>query len=109
MAYIKLNLTSKSKDLGDKLYNEIYEKTANGLEITPTDDEFAIPWDASLYIEEGKLIIDGYVGPGGGSKSTCIAKIPLNSVKNYIEISVYPKSHADEQDLRDIFAEYGWL
>lgn len=109
MEYIKLNLTPKSKDLGDNLYDEIYKKTANGLEISPKDEEFAIPWDASLYIEGDNVVIDGYVGPGGGSHSTCVAKIPLKVVNNYIELSVWPESHADEQDLIDMFSEYGWL
>lgn len=108
MGYIKLEVDSNTKNIPEDFQDELYVITGNGIEVMPKDlEEFPMPWDAEAIIEGSNLILVGHVGPSGFGKAR--AELPLNSVSQYLEFSVYAENEDNEQRLIEIFEEYGWL
>ena len=110
MAYIELNITPNSKPMEDSVYEEISDLSldngGNGIEVLANDD-IAIPWDASCYIEDGNFVIDGHVGPSG--LGYAVAKVPLGKVKGHLDIQIFADGEGAEGRLKEIFTKYGWI
>lgn len=105
---IKLNVTTRSKSIPDEVFNKIYDYS-DGVMIYPVRDDFPMPWDAVCYIEDNFFIIDGDLGQQGSNRSWAKVGIPLDKVKNYLRLEIAPDEEEFEEELTNIFKEYGWI
>lgn len=99
--HIELKFKSGST-LDDDTYDRLFDITANGVAIEPSDDYepgTPLPWDASIDIEGNKAIINGSLGPGGvDTDCNCEITLPVTKVNKYYNVYV----DANEEDYDEV-------
>lgn len=109
MSKIKINITTESENLPLELDSKLYDLSYNGIEVMPKGDDFPMPWDAGVYIEDGMFVIDGDLGQQGSHRGFAKVGLPLETVNKYLDIEINPNDEESEAEIKEILEKYGWL
>lgn len=71
----------------------------------PANDEVPCPWDADITVENGKVIIQGTLGPGGPRGNRCICECLVEDFSKYYKLEI---NNADDDDILAALASSGW-
>lgn len=103
-----LSVTSKSQTIPSMDYEELFTLSMSGITIYPANEDVVIPWDADISVKSGKLVLDGWAAPGD-SATTCITRINLGRVAQYLQMTIEPKDDKSETRIREILTESNWI
>lgn len=87
---------------GDLL--EIHEDAIDIL-LYAANEDVPCPWDAGIYAEDGKVVLEGSLAPGGPRGATCICTCTVEDFTKYYKLEV-PN---DNDELISALAAAGWV
>ncbi len=106
---VRFKITSKSKTIGDKDMDRIYDLSANGITINVEDEDYGTPmaFDASFEIKGNLLVIEGGVDTNGFG--SCVIKLPKTKANNYYIFEAdFARNEEDALEIGTILKKYGY-
>lgn len=100
---LDIKITDKMQSLPDDILEEMYDY--GSLEYYQKNEDVPMPWDADMWIEDGKMIFSGGLGPGNAGNGRCRCEVPLKNADQFYTIHVRTKS----PEVIAALYKYGWL
>lgn len=87
---------------------EVHERAYDMLLYSKGDD-VPTPWDADISIEDGWVVLEGAMAPGGLSdRATCVCRVPIEYFSRYYELEVPNYLKNEAPDIVDAIKSAGW-
>ena len=77
--------------------------------LIPKSEEVPCPWDADVSVHQNKIILEGFLAPGGPSdRATCTCIVPMSAFSKYFYIEVPDYAFDENPDLMEDIVAAGW-